>query len=295
MFTHIVARSLRLLPNQEKKSPMVPHQEVKGIKEIMIETSIKDTYISCYYPLEPSDKKLPAYMNFHGGAFIMNDKEMDDPYCRQLANHIGSVVVNVDYAKAPEHSFPDPVEQAYELILWLRANAGSLGIDAERIAVGGQSSGANIAAALCLLLKERRAPQPALQVLCYPLLDFVTPHADKPEPDPRRAKFPQVANFLNKCYVPDPKKAEHPFASPVCAENVEGVANALIVVGKCDAFNPEAGRYAEKLKKAGVPVRHEEFKNCSHAFTHLGPKQKAEEAWMLIEEELRNAFGWVRT
>ncbi|GGF20295.1 hypothetical protein GCM10010954_18820 [Halobacillus andaensis] len=290
MLTHIVARSLRLLPNQEKKAPMVPCQEVKEIREIMIETSVKDTYVSCYYPLGTSVKKLPVYMNFHGGAFIMNDKEMDDPYCRQLANHTGSMVVNVDYAKAPEHPFPEPVEQAYELIQWIRANAGSLGIDPERIAIGGQSSGANIAAALCLLLKERQAPQPTLQVLCYPMLDFVTPHADKPEPDPRRAKFPQVANFLNKCYVPGQEQAEHPFASPVLAENVEGIANALVIVGEYDAFNPEAGRYAEKLKNAGVPVRHEVFENCTHAFTHLGPKQKAEEAWALIEEEVRKAY-----
>ncbi|MCP3027357.1 alpha/beta hydrolase [Halobacillus sp. A5] len=289
MLTHILAKTLRLLPNQEKKAPMVSHQQVKDKREIIIETSVKDTYISCYYPLGAADDKLPVYMNFHGGAFIMNEKEMDDPYCRQIANHTGCMVINVDYAKAPEYPFPAPVEEAHDIIQWVRSHAGFLGIDPERVAVGGQSSGANIAAALCLLLKNRQEPQPTLQVLCYPMLDFVTPHANKPEPDPYRAKLPQVANFLNKCYVPNQEKAQYPLASPVMADDVKGAAQALIVVGEYDAFNPEAVKYADKLKEAGVSIRFKEFENCTHAFTHLGPKVKAEEAWSLIEDEIREA------
>ncbi|KHE67045.1 alpha/beta hydrolase fold domain-containing protein, partial [Halobacillus sp. BBL2006] len=110
-----------------------------------------------------------------------------------------------------------------------------------------------------------------------------------PERDPRRAKFPQAANFLNYCYVPLQAQAEHPHASPVLAKNVKGIARALFIVAEHDAFAPEAGVYAEKLKDACIQVRHEIFKDCFHAFTHLGPKPKAEEAWKLIAEEIKNA------
>ena len=85
----------------------------------------------------------------------MNDKELDDPYCRYLANQAECVVLNVEYGKAPEYPFPKAIEQGYEIIQWMKGRAEELGIDAEKVMVGGQSSGANIAAALCLYLEEK--------------------------------------------------------------------------------------------------------------------------------------------
>ncbi|RNF40391.1 alpha/beta hydrolase [Planococcus salinus] len=289
MFTSIIAKSLRLLPNQARKTPMIPLQEVEKKTEILVETSVQPTYVSLYKPLGSDDKKLPVYVNFHGGAFIMHEKEMDDPYCRFLANQTGYAVLNVDYAKAPEFPFPKPIEQSYEIIQWIKRNSDKLNIDQEKIMVGGQSSGANIAAALCLYLEEKEDKQPLIQVLSCPMLDFVTPHADKPEPDPLRARYPQVANFLNMCYVPEKEQAMHPLASPVCADVSKGLATALILIAEHDAFRPEAERYAGKLKKAGIKVYEELFKDCFHGFTHLGPKEKAEEAWMLIAEKMTEA------
>lgn len=219
----------------------------------------------------------------------MNEKEMDDPYCRFLANQTGYAVLNVDYAKAPEYPFPKPIEQSYEIIQWMKKRADELNIDPEKVMVGGQSSGANIAAALCLYMEEKGDNQPLLQVLSCPMLDFVTLHADKPEPKLLRRKYPQVANFLNMCYVPEKEQARHPLASPVCADISKNLASALILIAEYDAFRPEAERYAEKLKAAGVKVHDELFKNCFHAFPNLGPKEKAEEAWMLIAEKMKEA------
>ncbi|KHE67039.1 alpha/beta hydrolase, partial [Halobacillus sp. BBL2006] len=149
MFTYAGAKLLRYFSNQSKKTPMLSMEPVSAKKDIMIETSVKQTMISCYYPLQADTKRFPVYMNLHGGAFIMNSKEMDDPYCRYLANQTGCVVINVDYAKAPEYSFPKPIEQSYEILHWIKENADELNIDPEKITVGGQSSGANIMAALC--------------------------------------------------------------------------------------------------------------------------------------------------
>ncbi|WP_262380658.1 alpha/beta hydrolase [Bacillus infantis] len=289
MFTLMVAKMLRLLPNQAKKNPLITRQPVKMKKDVTVETSVQHAGISLYYPLEAEQKNFPVYINFHGGAFIMNEKEMDDPYCRYLANQAKCVVINVDYAKAPEYPFPKPIEQGYEVIQWLKRNAGELNIDEEKIMVGGQSSGANIAAALCLYLEEKGDSQPLLQVLSCPMLDFATPHADKPEPDKWRARYPQAAHFLNMCYVPGKEQAEHPHASPVRAEVSGRLASALILIAEYDAFRPEAEYYAEKLKAAGVNVQEELFRDCKHAFTHNGPKESAEEAWRMIASAIKAA------
>ncbi|NEY73420.1 alpha/beta hydrolase [Bacillus mesophilus] len=283
----MIAKLLRLLPNEAKKTPMLPFQQVKMKKDVVVETSVQPTNISLYYPLEAQQKNLPVYINFHGGAFIMHEKEMDDPYCRYLANQAECVVVNVDYAKAPEYPFPKPIEQGYDILQWIKRRADELNINAEKMMVGGQSSGANIAAALCLFLEEKGESQPLLQVLSCPMLDFATPHANKPEPDKWRARYPQVAHFLNMCYVPDNGQAEHPLASPVRAEVSGTLASALILIAEHDAFRPEAESYSQKLKAAGVNVQEEIFRDCKHAFTHLGPKERAEEAWKLVASKIR--------
>ncbi|UOR13852.1 alpha/beta hydrolase [Halobacillus amylolyticus] len=287
MFTTPIAKLLRLFPNQAKKKPMIPLQQVKMKKEVIVETSVQLTYISFYYPLGAEKEKLPVYINFHGGAFIMNEKEMDDPYCRFLANQTGCVILNVDYAKAPEYPFPKPIEQCYEILKWIKRRADDLNINSEKVMVGGQSSGANIAAALCLYLEDKGENQPLLQVLSCPMLDFVTSHADKPEPDQWRSSHPQVASFFNMCYVPEREQAEHPLASPVRADIGNRLASALIIIAEYDAFRPEAEFYTEKLKAAGIMVQEKLFKDCFHAFTHLGPKAKAEEAWNLIARKIK--------
>jgi len=290
MYKSIIANTLRFFSDQSLNTPMVPIQSVQEKKDILVETDVKDTYISCYYPKGATENNLPVYINLHGGAFIMNSKEMDDPYCRQIANNTGCVVINVDYAKAPEYPFPGPLEQTYQLLHWIKDHAKDLKIDPEKIMVGGQSSGGNIMAALCLLLKERNEPQPLLQVLICPMLDFVTPHADKPEGDPGRARFPQAAHFLNLCYVPERNQAEHPLASPVLAPHTDKLAPAFIIAAEYDAFSLEAETYADKLRNAGVRVRHEVFEDCYHAFTHLGPEPKAQKAWTMIEDEIRKTI-----
>src|SRR5690625_1414790 len=91
----IIAKLLRLLPNKAEKNPMVDRQPVKYKKDVIVETSAGSTAISFYYPLETEKEKYPVYINFHGGAFIMHDKEMDDPYCRYLANETGCEVLNI--------------------------------------------------------------------------------------------------------------------------------------------------------------------------------------------------------
>ncbi|RKD73620.1 acetyl esterase [Sinobaca qinghaiensis] len=290
MLKLIAANIIRAIPDKASGRSMIDFETVREVKEVLLEVEERTIHLSFYYPLLSINEPLPAYINLHGGAFIMNNKDMDDPYCRYLANHARTVVVNVNYSKAPETPFPGALEECYQVIQWLRRNGSALGIDTRKIAVGGQSSGGNLAAALCLLLKKRREKQPLLQVLSVPMLDFVTPHADKPEPDPLRAKYPQAAGFLNACYVPTIEQASNPLASPVLAADVSGLAPALIVSGENDAFRPEIERYSDKLKRAKVQVRYELFKDCTHTFMNTGPEKEAAAAWNIIASELHRGF-----
>ncbi|GAA3721998.1 alpha/beta hydrolase [Salinicoccus jeotgali] len=269
---------------------MVDHQHIEAKTDFTVETSIGPTPVSFYYPLGDKQKKRPVYINLHGGAFIMNDKDMDDPYCRFLASQTGCVVFNIDYVKAPEYPFPKAIEQCYEVLQWMKESADDLKVDADKIMIGGQSSGGNIAAALCLHLEEIGEKQPLLQVLSSPMLDFATPFSEKPEPNKWRARFPQVAHFLNLCYVPKKEDAKHPLASPVYADINSQLAPALIIIAEHDAFRPEAEMYAAKLKAVGVSVEDHLFINCIHAFTHIGPKEKAQEAWQLIASSIKTAI-----
>lgn len=289
MVTTIVAKILRLFPNRAIKKTMISPQAVKSKKDFLVETSVQSTSVSIYYPMVSEQEKHPVYINFHGGAFIMHEKDMDDAYCRYLANQTGCAVLNIDYVKAPEHPFPEALKQSYEVLQWMKRNADDLDINPEKVMVGGQSSGANIAAALCLYLEDQQDTQPLLQVLSCPMLDFGTPHADKPEANKLRARFPQVANFLNKCYVPEKDNARNPLASPVYAEINERLASAVILIAENDTFRPEAQHYARKLKAAGVRVEDEIFMGCTHAFTHFGPNEKAREAWQLIVRKIKEA------
>lgn len=143
-------------PQSGEKDADASLRASEGKKEMKVETSVKLTDISFYYPSESKLKKLPLYINFHGGAFIMHEKEMDDPYCRYLANRTACIIANVEYAKAPEYPFPNALEQVYEVFRWIQSRADDLNIDTEKMMVGGQSSGANLAAALCLYLEEKR-------------------------------------------------------------------------------------------------------------------------------------------
>ena len=127
MFPTIIAKLLRLYSDQSNKTPMIPRQDVQTKKDVLIETSVGPTSVSFYYPLAAKQTKRPVYINFHGGAFIMNDKELDDPYCRYLANQAECVVLNVEYGKAPEYPFPKAIEQGYDIIRWVKETSGGMG------------------------------------------------------------------------------------------------------------------------------------------------------------------------
>jgi hypothetical protein len=124
-------------------------------RESFVPTSAGSTSVLTYLPRTCDAERLPVYINRHGGAFVLGFPEVDDPYCRRIADEVGCIVVNVDCVLAPEHPFPSAVMECYDVARFLASTPEVMLIDPTKIAIGGQSAGGNLAAAVCLLARER--------------------------------------------------------------------------------------------------------------------------------------------
>jgi acetyl esterase len=258
-------------------------------EERFVPTPVGDSRLLVYRPLRPSQEPLPVYINFHGGGFILGSAEMDDVWCRVISDRADCIVVNVDYRLAPEHKFPTALEEGYGVIKWMYNQPEKLGINRERIAVGGHSAGGNLTAAICLLARERNEFPIVLQILDYPPLDLATDPDAKPTHP--QAIPPRIAAIFNSCYLPSPEQARNPLASPIYAESLKGLPPALVITAEYDSLTPEAELYAQRLREAGITVTHKRYEGAVHGFTHSGPLEMAEDAWGLMITHLRQAFG----
>lgn len=221
-----------------------------------------------YTPVAAGGDALPAIVFYHGGGFVLGDLDCYDPLARALANESGCRVISVDYRLAPEHVFPAAVEDCLAALKWVEDNASALGIDANRIAVAGDSAGGNLAAATVLLAKQKGAPRPAFQLLIYPALS-----ADMNSDSTRTyaqgffLDLPTIAWFM-KHYAPGPDPTD-PRLIPMSAADVSGLPPTCIVTAGCDPLHDGGHAYAEKLKAAGVKVSHVDYPTMIHAFFNM--------------------------
>ena len=137
---------------------------------------------------------MPVYLHIHGGGYVMGDTSLADAQNRKRAAELSCLVVSVDYRLAPETPFPGPVEDCYAALLWLHNNAAELGIDPSRIAVGGESAGGGLAAAVALMARDTAEVPIILQMLSYPMLDDRTVVAPEPHPFAGEFIWPPASN-----------------------------------------------------------------------------------------------------
>ncbi|MFI6818827.1 alpha/beta hydrolase [Nonomuraea sp. NPDC050328] len=249
--------------------------EVAEIVEEKIKVSGPDGEITVRV-YRPDGPPAGAMVQLHGGGWVMGTLDDADRRSRAVAAGAGVVVVNVDYRLAPEHPFPIPAEDCYRALEWVAEQAGRFGYDPERIAVGGESAGGNLSAAVCLLAKERGGPMPVLQVLEIPALDLTRASST--------VETYAVGHVLTKAELVwvidtylDGQDPTHPIASPLHAPDLTGLPPALIVSAECDPVAGDARRYAARLAAAGVPVTFREFEghvHGSHLLTGLLPSAR---------------------
>ena len=228
-----------------------------------------DIPLRVYTPLGAGAEALPALVFFHGGGFVIGDLETHDGLCRLLANESGARVIAVDYRLAPEHKVPAAVEDAYDAVAWIAENAEEFGIDAERIAIGGDSAGGNLTAVVAQLAKEKGVPKLAFQMLLFPATRM---GADTPSMRERAEGYfldrPTIDWFFGN-YLGHESEKNDPRASPLLTADLSGLPPVFLMTGGYDPLHDEGVQYAERLREARVPVTHADYPSMVHDFIYL--------------------------
>jgi len=212
---------------------------------------------------------MAAYLHIHGGGYVIGSADMTAPQSKAIAAALGCFVVSVDYRLAPETAFPGAVEDCYAALKWLHGQAAALGVDPTRIAIGGESAGGGLAAALAVLARDRGEVAVCFQCLTYPMIDDRTVTRPDPHPfvghhlwTPTQNRFGWAA-LLGR----DPGGDDvSPYAAAARTPDLAGLPPALIVVGALDLFLEEDIEYARRLMRAGVPTELHVYPGAYHGF-----------------------------
>jgi acetyl esterase len=235
-------------------------------------------------------RPLPVLAYFFGGGWVLGSLETGDPVCRRLANAADCAVVSIAYRRAPEHPFPAAVEDCYAAACWLAENG-----DGQGLAVGGASSGGNLAAAVAMLARDRDGPSLAFQLLVYPPVDHRAATPSRREPVERPFFGPEDLAWCWSHYLADPPDGESPSASPLRANDLGGLPPALVITAEVDPLRDEGELYAARLRSAGVPAELVRFDGVMHGFFSLADElDAAVEAQELAAAALRQAFADAR-
>lgn len=257
-----------MLPNyreQRNSTLVMGNAEASGVQRTEIKIPGLETDIRGLL-YQPDNVSGSAYLHIHGGGYIMGNAESADQSNIDIASQLGAVVVSVDYRLAPETPMPGPLEDCYAGLAWLHENASSLAVDSSRIAVGGESAGGGLAAALTILARERGQFGICHQHLTYPMLDSLT-GSNGHEGDPLVGEFiwtREHNQFAWKCFLGDIE----PIAPQVPSrlEAYAGLPPAWIFTGALDLFRDENIDYAQNLLKAGVATDFVLYAGACHAF-----------------------------
>jgi acetyl esterase/lipase len=227
-----------------------------------------------FYQPEKRVGPLPAFLHMHGGGYLVGIPERDDARNRMLVRECGCAVISVDYRLAPETPFPGGVEDCYAVLQWLYRNADELGVDAKRIAIGGESAGGGLAAALALLARDRREVPVAFQLLIYPMIDNLTGANGHDVTLAGEFIWTKASNdYAWRALLGDAHKGEDasPYAAAARAEDLSGLPSTYIAVGTLDLFVDENIEYARRSISAGVPTELKVYPGAYHGFEDLAP------------------------
>ncbi|MGI4744811.1 MAG: alpha/beta hydrolase, partial [Janthinobacterium lividum] len=239
------------------------------------------------------DTLHPALLHLHGGGYVAGAARGQDAAHASLAAELGCVIASVDYRLAPESPHPGPVEDAYAGLKWLYDEARTLGVDRTRIAVGGESAGGGLAAALALLARDRDEVPIVFQHLIYPMLDDRTGTLGEPHPSagefiwtPEFNRFGWASLLGHEPGLP----TTSPYAAPARAVDLSRLPPAFISVGALDLFIDEDIEYARRLIRAGVPTELHVFPGAFHGFDMVPTARTAAVARNRSRAALRRAL-----
>ena len=242
---------------------------------------------------QPADKVLPVLLYCHGGGFVINKPEDLDVLCILLCQAAECLIASVDYRLAPEHPFPHGLEDVCVALQWAQQNAGEWGADPNRIAIGGDSAGGNLAGVCAQVTRDQCGPDLALQLLFYPNTDLNGDYPSRHEfATGYSLEWEGMEWFMNH-YCPDLKERQNPKVSPIRAKDLSQLPPALVFTAGFDPLRDEGQAYVEKMQAAGVAVQHEYLPSMIHGFMTMrgrSPKQ-IDQVIAMSGTALKTAFG----
>lgn len=222
-----------------------------------------------YAPVAVASDPQPALIFFHGGGFVVGGLETHDGLCRMIAAEGNLRVIAVEYRLAPESPYPAAADDAVAATNWIAANAATLGIDAGRIAVGGDSAGGMLAAAVTQVARDKGGPKLAFQLLLFPNTQIGGETSSLNEYAVGYFLERHSIEWCHSQYVPNEADRASPLASPLRARDFAKLPPAYVMLGGYDPLHDEGQAYAQKLRAAGVAVTIADFPEMVHCFIYL--------------------------
>ncbi|MBT5941352.1 MAG: alpha/beta hydrolase [Rhodospirillaceae bacterium] len=215
---------------------------------------------------------LPVFVFLHGGGWVIGSVASREPQLRQIANRANCIVVAVSYRLAPENKFPAALDDSIAAIRWTADNADELGSDTSRLAIGGDSSGGNMAIVAALDFRDNGGPDICYQLLIYPPTD---PMLTRDFPsyklfDGGYVLTRKQGDWYKECYLPDDFDPTDVRYSPILADDFSGLPPALIITAECDPLCDAGANFANLLQQAGVVVDYQCYEGMIHTFWHWG-------------------------
>lgn len=272
----MVTRAVSLQRSRHIASTLLPVVGVTSSDHSISQDNDQDVSVRVYRP-EGHTENLPSLLWIHGGGYCFGSMEGDDYTVKRMVEKIGCVVISVDYRLAPEYPFPTPLNDCYAALTWVFDNADRLKVDVSRIAIGGISAGAGLAAGLALLARDRAEVSVVFQVLLCPMIDNNSTSESSFSITDKRIwnRHSNLQGWMH--YLGRPTTSEQePFeaskyAAPSHAGDLHGLPPAYIAVGSVDLFLDENRDYAERLNGSGVTTQLEIFSGGYHAFEFMVP------------------------
>lgn len=256
----------------DRAVPLELRPAIFHLENIVVPGPYREIPVRVYTPIE-SDEALPAIVYLHGGGWSLGSVENHDAVCRQLANTTRCKVFSVDYCLAPEHKFPQGLEECYVATEWIFTHADDWKVDCKRISIGGDSAGGNLSAAVTLLCRDRSGPKLWRQVLIYPAVDALLSIEHSPYESIRtNAHAPFLPSSLTlsfwQHYLNNDSDSTNIYASPIQAD-LTNVPPALVITAEYDCIRDEGEAYAARLQDHNIPAKVIQYKGLVHSFLTL--------------------------
>ena len=246
-------------------TPRPPGEEVATVEDRTLPLNGESIPVRIYRP--SADSKVRAVLVwFHGGGWVIGNLDSADFACRMLTNASGCVVVSVDYRLAPEHKFPAAADDCFAATQWVVEHADELGVDASKVAVGGDSAGGNLAAVVARLAKEAGGPAISYQALVYPVTNFSFATGSYKDNAEGYLLTRASMEWFWGHYLGNEGDGQHVKASPLLCADLTGLPPAIVITAEYDPLRDEGEAYADALRKAGVAVESKRYDGQIHGF-----------------------------